>query len=241
MFNSRHADRARASHGVALPPAYSLDLPVPGNVSHYIRSMGDRVAALVALVVLAAFAATAHADIYAYTDANGVPHFSNVPADSRYAVIIKEPVPDGPGAPPLAGRNIAQRAAEFAPLIDAAAKRTAVHPALLRAVIAVESAFDPRAVSRAGAQGLMQLHPDTARRYGVADPFDPAQNLNGGARYLRDLLARYHNNLELVLAAYNAGEEAVDRHGRHVPPYRETRAYVPAVLKRYREYLVRAS
>ena len=87
----------------------------------------------------------------------------------------------------------------------------------------------------------MQLHPDTARRYGVGDAFDPEQNVRGGARYLSDLMRRYHDNLELVLAAYNAGEQAVDRYGRQVPPFRETQAYVPAVLRLYRQFLASPS
>lgn len=175
------------------------------------------------------------ADIYAFTDASGVTHYSNVPADPRYAVVISEPV-----LPAVAAATTSEwrvRAAAYSDLIDEAASHAQVSPALLRAVVAVESAFDPQAVSPKGAQGLMQLRPDTARRYGVRKPFDPRDNLRGGASYIRDLLKRYGNDLELALAAYNAGEDAVDRHGRTVPPFPETRAYVPAVLKFYRRFL----
>jgi soluble lytic murein transglycosylase-like protein len=105
---------------------------------------------------------------------------------------------------------------------------------LVRAIIVVESAFNPKAVSRRGAVGLMQLLPETARRYGVSNAFDPQQNILAGTRYLRDLIARYGNNLELVLAAYNAGTDAVERYGKRIPPYSETRQYVPAVLSIYR-------
>ncbi len=182
--------------------------------------------------------AVARADIYAYTDDAGTAHYSNVPVDSRYVLILKAAPEEGGVAattPRQIGSRWRARAAGFGPMIDRVAARTALQPALLRAIIAVESAFNPQAVSRAGAQGLMQLHPTTARRYGVGNAFDPEQNVSGGARYLADLLRRYNNNLELALAAYNAGEDAVDRHGQQIPPYRETREYVPAVIRLYRE------
>jgi soluble lytic murein transglycosylase-like protein len=125
----------------------------------------------------------------------------------------------------------------FAGLIDRTARRTEVHPALLKAVIAAESAFDPNAVSRAGAQGLMQLHPKTASRFGVTNPFDPAANVDGGARYLRYLLKRFDNNLRAGSPRHITRREAVERHGRHIPPYAETQAYVPTVLRLYRRFL----
>jgi len=104
---------------------------------------------------------------------------------------------------------------------------------LLRAVIVVESGFNPRAVSKKGAVGLMQLMPATARQYGAENAYDPKQNVHAGARYLRSLLDRYGADLKLVLAAYNAGEDAVNRNGGRIPPYKETLAYVPRVLKIY--------
>ena len=175
------------------------------------------------------------ADIYAFTDRAGVTHYTNVPTDSRYSLMLAEPSqPAVANAPAVDWRT---RAAAYSDLIDEAAHHAKVSPALLCAVIAVESAFDPRAVSPKGAQGLMQLLPDTARRYGVRKPFDPRDNLRGGASYIADLLKRYGNDLELALAAYNAGADAVDRHGRTVPPFPETRAYVPAVLRFYRRFL----
>ena len=125
------------------------------------------------------------------------------------------------------------RSAEFDEIIDTAAAQTSVEASLLRAVIVVESAFDPDAVSSKGARGLMQLMPATARAYGAKDVDDPAQNIHAGARYLRDLIDRYENNLELVLAAYNAGETAVEQYGRQIPPFAETQAYVPRVLRVY--------
>ncbi len=186
----------------------------------------------------------ARADIYAFTDEQGITHYTNLPDDSRYALLIKSPPEPSPqrGAVATAIRgDWRERAATYSGMIDRAARTAAVHPALVRAVIAVESAFDPRAVSRAGAQGLMQLLPSTARRYGVGNPFDPEQNVRGGASYLSYLLKRYNNNIELALAAYNAGEDAVDRYGKTIPPYRETREYVPAVLRLYKQFLTRAT
>lgn len=118
-------------------------------------------------------------------------------------------------------------------LADAAARRHGLDPALVLAVVQVESGFRPDAVSPKGARGLMQLMPATAERLGVADAFDPRQNLDGGTRHLGGLLSRYEGDVKKALAAYNAGEGAVDRH-RGVPPYGETRAYVRSVLRRYR-------
>lgn len=118
----------------------------------------------------------------------------------------------------------------YADMLAEAADRNGVGRALLAAVAKSESGFDPKAVSKKGAQGLLQLLPATSRRFGVNDPFDPRQNIEGGARYLRWLIERYPGRLDLALAGYNAGEGAVDRH-HAVPPYRETLTYVVRVLK----------
>jgi soluble lytic murein transglycosylase-like protein len=120
-------------------------------------------------------------------------------------------------------------------MIDQAAQETGLKPELLHAVIRAESAYDPAALSPAGAGGLMQLMPGTADRYGVRDRFDPAQNLRGGARYLRDLLQMFDRNLQLALAGYNAGENAVIQYDRTIPPYAETQQYVKRVLQYYVE------
>jgi len=120
-------------------------------------------------------------------------------------------------------------------LVSDASNSTGVPAGLVHAVLMAESAGDPSAVSTAGAQGLMQLMPGTAAGCGIANPFDPVQNVQCGSGYLRSLLSRYHNNVTLAVAAYNAGPGAVDRyHG--VPPYAETRAYVTRVLDAYRDY-----
>jgi soluble lytic murein transglycosylase-like protein len=118
-------------------------------------------------------------------------------------------------------------------LIEKVAKELRLHPGLLHAMVRIESAYNPRAVSRKGAQGLMQLMPGTASRYGVVDRYDPRQNLEGGARYLSDLLKEFEYDIRLALAAYNAGENAVRRYGNTIPPFAETLNYVDKVLGEY--------
>ena len=177
----------------------------------------------------------ARADIYSFVDEAGVTHFSNVPTDGRYRLVLAAPPEPAPAPAPAASGDTRwlTRSHAFDPFIESAARDAQVQPQLVRAIIVVESAFNPKAVSRKGAVGLMQLLPATARRYGASNAFDPEQNIHAGTRYLRDLIARYGNNLELVLAAYNAGADAVERYGKHIPPYSETRQYVPAVLSIY--------
>jgi soluble lytic murein transglycosylase-like protein len=181
-------------------------------------------------VLLAALAAPALAGgpIFTFTDDDGVVHFTNIPPrDPRYRRL-----PRSPRRAPLV--RVVPARSDYDPLIDQAAQAHRLPPALVKAVIAAESDFDPQAVSRAGAQGLMQLMPTTAAVLGVADPLEPTQNVHGGVSYLRSLLDRY-GDLTRALAAYNAGPEAVDHYGG-VPPYRETRAYVDRVLTYYRHY-----
>jgi soluble lytic murein transglycosylase-like protein len=126
-----------------------------------------------------------------------------------------------------------RQAGEFASLIDAAASKHSVDPALLTAMAQIESAFDPRAVSHKGAKGILQLMPETAKRFGVRDVFDASQNIDGGARYLSWLLERYDGRTDLALAGYNAGEAAVDQYGG-IPPYSETQNYVTRVMENAR-------
>ena len=175
----------------------------------------------------------AQADVYVKQDPDGAVMLTDSPSDDGFEVIVHGE------APPLATTGGALPAEHpsarlHASRIERAARATGLDARLLHAVIRTESAYDAAAVSPKGAAGLMQLMPDTARRYGVTDRLDPDQNVMGGARYLRDLMVRFDNRLELVLAAYNAGEGAVERHGRAIPPYAETLRYVPRVMEHYR-------
>lgn len=138
---------------------------------------------------------------------------------------------------PTARANAA-RATRYGTIIRTAAQAEGIEPELLHAVVAAESGYDPAARSEKGAVGLMQLMPDTAARYGVTNPRDPEQNLNAGARHLRYLLGKFDNDMQLALAAYNAGEQAVWQHGNRVPPYPETRAYVQRVLAHYQQHVL---
>jgi soluble lytic murein transglycosylase-like protein len=195
---------------------------------------------LLVMVTVCAAPGFAWADVYSYTDANGVAHFSNVPADSRFQLLIASPTDGVAASPKEKSIDWLARSAQYDGVISGAAKAATIQAALVRAVIVVESGFNPRAVSKKGAIGLMQLQPATAKRYGVKNIYDPGENVRAGAHYLSDLLTRFNSNLELALAAYNAGEEAVERYGRHVPPYRETLAYVPSVMKVYQRLMDQA-
>jgi soluble lytic murein transglycosylase len=170
----------------------------------------------------------AQAEIYQYIDAKGTISLTNVPSDVRYRRIDLHPNRVHP--------LISER--ELEPMIDRFSRQHQLHPALIRAVIKAESDFDPLAVSRAGAIGLMQLMPQTAVRLDVQDLYDPEDNIGGGTKYLRQLLDRFRGNLPLALAAYNAGEHVVDRY-RSLPPIDETRQYVRKVLRYYRTFLMR--
>jgi len=172
---------------------------------------------------LAGSASLAEAQIYTRVNKEGVVEATNVPASRGFSLTY-------PGKGTLIHSRGFRGAyhGEFDQHILDAASGNRVSPDLVRAVVQVESAFDHRAVSSKGAQGLMQLMPATARRLGVANAFDPRQNLFGGARYLRQLLDMFDGNLDYALAAYNAGENAVLRYGG-IPPYKETREYVRRV------------
>jgi soluble lytic murein transglycosylase-like protein len=185
-------------------------------------------------------AAARGADVYSYVDADGVVHFSNAPTDRRYRRVTRTsdvagvyrapPRPAANGAP--AGRG----SAGYDPHIRTASEKYRIPEELLRAVMAVESNYNPRALSEKGAIGLMQLMPRTAEDMYVGDVWDPGQNIDGGARYLRQLANQYQGDVVKTLAAYNAGPEAVRRAGGAVPNIPETREYVRRVLALYQDY-----
>ena len=177
-------------------------------------------------------ATPARAEVYVFTDARGVIHLTDNPRHAGYrrlSLLRRERVDRPPAL------RVATRPGSWDPLIARMSSAHGVEPALVKAVIHAESAFDPRALSHKGAQGLMQLMPGTARTLGVDDAFNPWQNIDGGTRHLRYLMRLYDGKLPLVLAAYNAGEAAVRRFSG-IPPYRETRRYVDRVIKLYRRY-----
>lgn len=167
-----------------------------------------------------------HAEIYQYVDAKGTIALTNVPSDARYRRVDLH----SNRLHPVMSEQ------ELEPMISRFSREHHIHPALIRAVIKAESDFDPLAVSRAGAVGLMQLMPQTAIRFDVRDLYNPEDNIGGGTKYLRQLLDRFRGNLPLALAAYNAGERVVDRY-QALPPINETRRYVRKVLRYYRTFL----
>ena len=196
---------------------------------------------VLALVASAAAGVTApvSAQIYSGTNGSGAVVLSNFQTNDTPDLVIAAPALPAPPvvasapATPAAGSvpsSQVDRAAQFKPLIQKVAKETSMSPQLLHAVIAVESGYDAKAVSRKGAQGLMQLMPKTAQRFGVRNALDPLENVRGGALYLKWLLDYFDGNLRLALAGYNAGENEVVRAGYKIPANRETLNYVPKVL-----------
>ncbi len=176
----------------------------------------------------------AMADVYKYRDRQGGIYLTDRPMSGGYTLLKVFRFGNSRSAPAVrAGASLkamAKRRKALEPLIDRVAEENRLRPELLHAVIRAESAYRADAVSSAGAGGLMQLMPETARRYGVQDRDDPHQNVRGGASYLRDLLDQFEQNLELALAAYNAGENAVLKYGRQIPPFPETQNYVRKVI-----------
>jgi len=187
----------------------------------------------IVVLLLTASAAGAGSKIYVYIDEEGVRHYTDTPDSNRYRLLVLRPQ-DRTASGDRYDAHLLARATQFDAIIEHAASASGLDSNLLRAVIVVESGFNVRAMSKRGAVGLMQLMPATAARFGIADSFDAGQNVSAGARYLKFLLDRFGQNLSLALAAYNAGEDAVDRNGGQIPPFTETMAYVPRVLKIYR-------
>ncbi len=184
--------------------------------------------------LLAGSAPAAGSKIYTFVDAQGQRHFTNVPDDNRYRLLVLSPQ-DRTASGDRFDMRVLARAVQYDSIIEKAAVSASVEPNLLRAVIVVESGFNSRAVSKRGAVGLMQLMPATATRFGASNRYDPRENVHAGARYLKFLMDRFGQDLRLALAAYNAGEAAVDRNGGQIPPFAETMEYVPRVLNIYRQ------
>jgi soluble lytic murein transglycosylase len=173
------------------------------------------------------YVGTVHADVYAYKDKSGVITFTNVPNHGGYRRVLRE-----------SSGHISKASlinTSYDDFIQTASGRYNVDAELIRAVIKAESDFNSAARSQKGAMGLMQLMPGTARLHNVTDAYDPSENVDGGARHLRMLLDRYQGDVELSLAAYNAGSAAVEKHGG-IPPFAETREYVRRVLRFYDSY-----
>jgi soluble lytic murein transglycosylase len=171
------------------------------------------------------------ADIYLYVDAQGVMHFTNAPTSAKYRVFMRETV----RKPKKWRAEKAHSDRSFDDVIAEAAERNGISFHLLKAMIHVESYFNPRAVSKKGAVGLMQIMPQNFDFLNVSDPFDPWDNIMGGARYFKNMLNRFQGNLDLALAAYNAGPGAVERYN-DIPPYQETQDYVQKVRQFFQLY-----
>jgi len=202
------------------------------------------------LLVLIGIPLPCSGDLYKYLDADGKPYFTDAPlksskyhlewkrAESKLIeesnnrfIVFRRRLPVPSNELPAMSKKLAVRRNRYAALIKRTARRFKLQPELLHAVIRAESAYNPTAVSPAGAIGLMQLMPATAARYKVSDPYDPTENVRGGAQYLRFLLKMFGNNLRLALAGYNAGENAVVKYGNQIPPYPETQQYVRKVVQ----------
>jgi soluble lytic murein transglycosylase-like protein len=196
----------------------------------------------IAAIILASLSALSWADLFGYVDENGRAHISTTQLDERYKLFQRSVSKSNDskktvGAIKSAYPKIPARTFKlYNKQIQNVAKKYDIEPALLHAVILVESRYNAGAVSPRGASGLMQIMPDTAERYNVLNVFDPTENIRAGAQYLRYLLKLFGNDLELAIAAYNAGEGAVIRSGWRIPPYPETVAYVPKVMSYYRQY-----
>lgn len=176
-------------------------------------------------------------DIYRYVDKHGRVTLTDNPKNDSYVRLVKTWKgwqPQNPYSERY--RNMKRNRTKYSSIIKTAAKRYQLPASLIHAIITAESAYDSEAVSHAGAVGLMQLMLATAKRYGVKNRRNPYQNINGGVQYLRDLLGLFNNDLNLAIAAYNAGENAVKKYNNQIPPYKETQHYVKKVLAYYKDY-----
>ncbi len=176
------------------------------------------------------------ADIYKYEDADGVVHFTDAPTDRRFRVFMRDIQKDRRLRTSFGLGKLARNPEEFEGIISSCSREFGVDKSLVKAVIHAESGYNPNAVSRKGATGLMQLMPSTAQGLKVADSFNPEDNIRGGVRYLRFLLDTFKGDVSLALAAYNAGLTKVAKYGG-IPPYEETRNYVSKVLGYQKSYM----
>ena len=191
---------------------------------------------LLPLLLCLGLTLSVQADIYKYVDKHGRVTLTDEPKNDNYKRLVKTWKGWEEQKNRIALQDFLKNQKKFKETINYYASHHRLPKALLHAVIAAESAYDPEAISRTGAVGLMQLMPGTAKRYGVQNRRDPADNINGGTRYLKDLLAMFDNNLPLALAAYNSGENTVKEYGNRIPPYDETRNYVKKVIEYYKKF-----
>jgi hypothetical protein len=206
---------------------------VNGNPKRVLISM-KHLAILLSFFVLFFWATSSTAGIYRYVDEKGIIHFTNCPRDPKFKLYLREGKEDGEEVPSLPIPYM-KGPSEFDLLISEYSQKYRVDFALIKAMIQAESGFNPYAISKKGAKGLMQLMPETASRMNVSNIFNPKENIEGGVRYFKYLLSLFNNDIRLSLAAYNAGENLVSDLGS-IPPYRETVDYVRKVLNYYQSY-----
>jgi len=190
---------------------------------------------LLCIFIFSLISMPSQADIYKYVDKHGRVILTDKPAHTGYKRLVKTWKGWEEAKLPK-NFNWVKNQKKFDPTIRSISKMYKLPPTLVHAVITAESSYNPNAISRAGAVGLMQLMPETAKRFGVSNRRDPKQSIYGGSRYLRHLLKLFKNDLSLALAAYNAGEGAVKKYGNKIPPYKETRNYVNKVIRYYKKY-----
>ena len=190
-----------------------------------------RCVVLLNVLSLLAASSSVWADIYKYTTPDGQVYYTDKPSHKKYKLVIRT----RPMSYHIAFKHLKKNKKKYTPIIEAAATKHGIDPKLVHAVIYAESAYDAKAISSAGAVGLMQLMPATARQYGAQNRKDPKQNVFAGTRYLKYLLGLFNDDLALSVAAYNAGENAVKKYHNQIPPYAETQKYVKKVLRLYKQ------